>query len=127
MEALQTQTMRILVIEDDPESNQFFQTALSSEGYEVVSCLCGEDALALDNYDFDVALVDIMMKNIDGIETCKRLKELNPKLPVCMVTASMDTDHVLRSFRLGANGYIVKPFDLDELFVKIDELSQQYF
>lgn len=118
--------MRILVVEDDLETNRFFVSALSSEGHEVVAVTSGADALALPDHDFDVALVDIMMKDMDGIETCKQLKERKPTMPICMVTASMDTEHVLRSFRLGANGYIVKPFDLDELFVKLDELTHQY-
>ncbi len=119
--------MKILVVEDDLESNKFFQAALSSEGHEVTACESGVEALDLEDTEFDVALIDIMMKDIDGIETCKRLKEKNPKMPVCMVTASMDTEHVLKSFRFGANGYIVKPFDLDELFVKIDELANQFY
>ena len=119
--------MDILVIEDDKELNEFFVTALEAEGHTVTSFYSGVDALEQNEFQYDIALIDIMMKDVDGIETCKRIKEVNSSLPICMVTASMDTEHVLRSFRLGANGYIVKPFDLDELFLKIDELANQSY
>ena len=117
---------RILIIEDEPEANRYFQTALAAEGYEAVGVLSGREGLEkLAETSFDLVLLDIMMQDIDGIETCRRIRQ-NPalqELPICMITASVDVEKVVTSFKAGANGYIVKPFDLDELLAKITELT----
>lgn len=117
---------RILIIEDEFEANRYFQTALSAEGYDAVGVTSGRDGLqALADAQFDLVLLDIMMQEMDGIETCRRIRQ-NPawqSLPICMITASVDVEKVVTSFKAGANGYIVKPFDLDELLAKINELT----
>lgn len=119
---------RILIIEDQPEANRYFETALQAEGFQATGALSGREGLAkLSEGTFDIVLLDIMMHDLDGIETCRLIRQ-NPKwqnLPVCMITASVDVEKVVTSFKAGANGYIVKPFDLDELLAKISELTSQ--
>jgi DNA-binding response OmpR family regulator len=117
---------RILIVEDEIEANRYFQTALSAEGYAAVGVTSGREGLEqLAQGEFDLVLLDIMMTEMDGIETCRRIRQ-NPAwqdLPICMITASVDVEKVVTSFKAGANGYIVKPFDLDELLAKIIELT----
>lgn len=116
----------ILVIEDEPEANRFLETALKAEGFDVVGVLSGSEGLQkLAERPFDLVLLDIMMQGMDGIETCRQIRA-NPrwaKLPICMITASVDVEKVVVSFKAGANGYIVKPFELDELLAKVHELT----
>ncbi len=117
----------ILIVEDEVDPNTLYQMSLQAEGFSTVGVFSGEEALeALGREPFDLVLLDIMMKGgIDGIETCRRIRE-NPawaQLPVCMITASVDIEKVVSSFKAGANGYIVKPFDMQELFNKIAELT----
>lgn len=117
---------RILIIEDEPEANRYFVTAMQAEGYAAHGVLSGKEGLeALAAAPYDLVLLDIMMQDLDGIETCRRIRQ-NPSLqhvPICMITASVDVEKVVTSFKAGANGYIVKPFDLDELLSKIQELT----
>jgi DNA-binding response OmpR family regulator len=119
---------RILIIEDEPSANRYFETALQAEGYETVGVLSGREGLEqLGRQKFDLVLLDIMMQDLDGIETCRLIRQSpqGEKLPVCMITASVDVEKVVTSFKAGANGYIVKPFDLDELLAKILELTAE--
>ena len=116
---------RVLVVEDDPRSREFYETALRQEGYAAVGVRSGREALdTLKSQSVHFVLLDILMEEMDGIETVRRIREdlQRKELPVCMITASMDMEKVVHSFECGANGYIVKPFDLDELVRKIEEL-----
>lgn len=116
--------MRILVVEDDRETSRFYQTALETEGHDVETALSANEALEKDHKNFDLVLMDINLQDkLTGIDICERIRKNNAALPICMVTVSLDPDDVTASFRGGANGYIVKPFDLDELFARIDELA----
>lgn len=118
--------MKILLVEDEEDANRYYRLALKAEGYDVTGVFSGAEALeALERDRFDLMLLDIMMSGLDGIETCRRVREKLPAdhLPICMITASMDVEKVVAAFQTGANGYIVKPFDIDELLSKIHELT----
>ena len=118
--------MKILLVEDEEDANRYFRLALKAEGYDVTGVLSGQDALhALTEGSFDLMLLDSRMSGLDGIETGRKVRETLPadKLPICMITASMDVEKVVAAFQVGANGYIVKPFDIDELLSKIHELT----
>lgn len=117
----------ILIIEDEADTNLFLETALKGEGYRAQGVLSGREGLERLQQDdsVDLVLLDIMMHDIDGIETCRQIREQRDAatLPVCMITASVDIEKVVESFKAGANGYIVKPFELDELLNKVRELT----
>ena len=120
--------MRILLVEDEADANRYYSLALKAEGMAVDGVFNGADALAaLDGAEYDLVLLDIMMSGIDGIETCRRIRQVLQlaELPICMITASMDVEKVVSAFQVGANGYIVKPFDIDELLSKINELTEE--
>ena len=119
-------TLRVLLVEDDVDANQFYRLSLQAEGLTVRSAFSGPEALeALVDDPYDVIVLDIMMTPIDGVETCRRIRqELAQKdVPICMITASMEIEYVLKAFEAGANGYIVKPFDTPELLAKINEIT----
>ncbi len=121
-----SKNLKILVVEDEQDANRYYVLSLKAEGFDATGVHNGVDALEqLKSGDFELVLLDIMMTGIDGIETCSRIRnELNlADLPICMITASMDVEKVVSAFEAGANGYIVKPFDIDELLSKIEELT----
>ncbi|MGN0695229.1 MAG: response regulator transcription factor [Oscillospiraceae bacterium] len=117
---------KILVLEDDRELNRTVCTFLNHSGYEAVSCLNAEDA-----YDkmyetvFDLIVSDIMMPGIDGFEFAKTVRSLNENIPILFMTARDDFESKQRGFRVGIDDYMVKPVDLDELFLRIGALLRR--
>lgn len=135
-ERMYTKPLRVFVLEDRPDSNMIIRLMLEDLGCEAVGALtCAEALDRLSAERFDLVMLDIKMYGdagvlsggkgtIDGIGICRwiRRESRQPNVPICMVTSSMGTDTVKRAFDEGASGYIVKPFDLQELQAKIDEL-----
>lgn len=124
---LDLEGLRILLVEDEADANRYFQLALREEGFEVEGVESGAESLdRLTEDGYGLVLLDIMMVGMDGIETCRRIRQdLGlTDLPICMITASMDVEKVVSAFQAGADGYIVKPFDIDELLSKIRELAR---
>jgi DNA-binding response OmpR family regulator len=112
---------RVVLVEDEPEIMDFMRFVLEREGYEVVSASSGEAALAAVDARTDLVILDIVLEDADGIEICRRLKssELTARVPILMVTA-MSGDAVQRgSLAAGADGYLMKPFGLDEFLQKV--------
>ena len=107
---------RILVVDDELEVRLVLREFLSARGYTVTLADSGRAALAaLDEADPQVVLLDVMMPEMDGVETLKRLHEVRPGLPVIMVTANADIGTTSKLLALGAADYIPKPFDLEYL------------
>jgi len=122
----ETLAQKILLVEDEEDANRYYRLSLQAEGFDVVGVFNGADAIAeIGKSDFDIVLLDIMMSGMDGIETCSKIRESfdGKTLPICMITASMDVEKVVSAFEAGADGYIVKPFDIDELLAKLSELT----
>lgn len=116
---------RILFVEDEVDLNRYFKLALEAEGFTVKGVFQGRDALdVLSRENFDLVLLDIILPDQDGIEILKEIRQRLQlhQLPICMITGSLEVERVYKAFQHGANGYIVKPFDLDELLLKIQEL-----
>ncbi|MBW2342189.1 MAG: response regulator [Deltaproteobacteria bacterium] len=106
----------VLVVDDDPKSLKLLAIKLTQEGYRVITASCGEDALeAIRLEKPGLVLLDIMMPQMDGIDTLKRIKSLKPDIPVAMVTAVWDDDEGKRAFEAGAYEYITKPIDMEYL------------
>jgi DNA-binding NtrC family response regulator len=109
-------TARILVIDDEKSMRNLLSLFLTKEGYQVESAESGEKALSLLKEDhFDLVITDIIMPGMDGLETLKQIIQLDPTLPVIMITAYATTATTLESMKIGAVDYITKPFKLDEL------------
>jgi len=117
---------KILVVEDDRELNKTVCSFLNHSGYEVAGCLNANDAYdAMYSDMFDLIVSDIMMPGIDGFEFAKTVRELNNDIPILFMTARDDIASKQRGFRIGVDDYMVKPIDLDELFLRIGALLRR--
>ena len=118
---------RILVVDDEIEICNLLKDFLTSKGYEVYTALDGQTAITKVKQERPhIVLLDIMMPGMDGIETLRAIKKVNPKVAVIMVTAIADNELGLRTLELGAYDYICKPFELtyleDVLTVKMIDI-----
>ena len=117
---------KILVVEDDRELNRTVCSFLNHSGYDAIGCLsAGEAYDALYDNVFDAIVSDIMMPGTDGFEFAKSVRELNQDIPILFMTARDDFASKQRGFRIGVDDYMVKPIDLDELFLRIGALLRR--
>lgn len=117
---------RILVVEDDPDLNRTVCTFLNHSGYEATGCLGAQEAYdAMYDTLFDLIISDIMMPGIDGFEFAQNVRALNENIPVLFMTARDDIASKQRGFQIGADDYMVKPIDLDELLLRIGALLRR--
>ena len=117
---------KILVVEDDRELNKSVCTYLNHSGFEATGCLDAETAYdAMYTTVFDLIISDIMMPRIDGFEFAKTVRSLNQDIPILFMTARDDFASKQRGYRVGIDDYMVKPIDLDELFLRIGALLRR--
>lgn len=117
---------KILVVEDDKELNKTVCSFLNHSGYESIGCLDANEAYdALYENMFDLIVSDIMMPKVDGFEFARNVRELNNDIPILFMTARDDIASKQRGFRIGVDDYMVKPIDLDELFLRIGALLRR--
>ena len=115
----------VLVVEDDEAIAEPLVRALGREGYEVVHVSSGEGALALFDDPWDLLVLDIGLPGIDGIEVCRRARELRPRPAILMLTArSSELDEVL-GLDAGADDYVTKPFTLAVLSARVRALLRR--
>ncbi len=109
----------ILVVEDNTEMGNLLAGFLKNEGYSVIICTDGENALKYFNqFGAKVIILDIMLPNIDGFAVCRKIRE-NSNTPIIIVSAKVEKDDKLNGLLLGADDYIEKPYDIDILLAKI--------
>ena len=117
---------QILVVEDDFDLNKTVCSFLNQNGYEATGCLNANDAYdAMYEKVFDLIVSDIMMPQIDGFEFVKTVRSLNEDIPILFMTARDDFASKQRGYRVGIDDYMVKPIDLDELFLRIGALLRR--
>jgi two-component system OmpR family response regulator len=117
--------MRLLVVEDEEDLRRGLEQALREEGYAVDSAADGTDALyKAENWEYDAIVLDIMLPGIDGLEILRRLRQ-KKKVPVLFLTARDATTDRVKGLDLGADDYLVKPFDLGELIARIRALIRR--
>ena len=117
---------RILVVEDDRALNKSVCTFLNQSGYEATGCLGAEEAYdAMYAGMFDLIISDVMMPGIDGFEFVRTVRTLDQNIPILFMTARDDFASKQRGYRVGIDDYMVKPIDLDELFLRIGALLRR--
>ena len=117
---------QILVVEDDKDLNRTVCAFLNNSGYKATGCLNANAAYdAMYGTMFDLIVSDIMMPGIDGFEFARNVRELNQDIPILFMTARDDIASKQRGFRIGVDDYMVKPIDLDELFLRIGALLRR--
>lgn len=118
--------MKILIIEDEPKVVAFLKKGLEENGYDVEFAFDGQigERLATKEY-FDLILLDIIIPHINGLELCKRIREINQQIPILILTALGTTDDKVTGFDAGADDYLVKPFEFKELLARIKALTKR--
>lgn len=117
---------QILVVEDDRDLNRTVCAFLNSSGYKATGALSASEAYdAMYEHVFDLIVSDIMMPGIDGFEFAKTVRSLNENIPILFMTARDDFASKQRGYRIGVDDYMVKPIDLDELFLRIGALLRR--
>lgn len=112
--------INILLAEDDHNLGLLLIDYLETEGYDVKLCKDGEAALkAFQHNQFDLCLLDVMMPKMDGFSLAKGIRLQNKKIPIIFITAKSLKEDKLKGYDLGADDYITKPFDEEELLWKI--------
>ncbi len=122
MQTTQIATKKILIIEDTPIMRQILQALLEAQNYKVLIAARGQEGLDIANSAVpDLILLDLLLPDIDGFEIYKRIRSTatTSKIPIIIVTAVEDPTYFARGRELGADGYITKPFDPDELLARV--------
>jgi len=119
-------THHILVAEDDAEIRQALERILKYEGYEVITVNDGAAALeAIVEHEPDAILLDVMMPFVDGLGVCRKLRERGDRTPVLMLTARHEVSDRVAGLDAGADDYVTKPFELDELLARVRALLRR--
>ena len=120
--------MKILVIEDERDLNRIITKHLKKNNYSVDSCFDGQEALDFISYsEYDLIITDIMMPNVDGYEFIDKLRANKNDTPVIMLTAKDTLEDKIMGLDSGADDYIVKPFEFDELLARIRVLMRRNY
>ena len=118
---------KVLVLEDEKAIRDFVVLNLSRAGYDIIEADTGEKALELfdKNPDIDIAVLDVMLPGIDGLEVCKTIRASNQKIGIIMLTAKAQETDKVAGLMNGADDYIAKPFSPLELIVRVDSLYRR--
>lgn len=121
-------SFKILIIEDELTLQQTLKLNLELENYETETCNAGADAISIiKNFKPNLILLDIMLPGLGGIEIYKLLKDLNINTPVIFLTAKNNVKDKIEGLKLGADDYITKPFDLEELLIRIQNVLKRNY
>ncbi|MFG2939655.1 response regulator transcription factor [Streptomyces sp. NPDC048282] len=116
----------VLLAEDDRAIRHALERALTLEGYEVTAVADGVEALAHAHRDRpDVLVLDVMMPGIDGLQVCRVLRAEGDRTPILMLTALVETADRIAGLDAGADDYVVKPFDVEEVFARLRALLRR--
>lgn len=120
------QTSRVLIVEDEPKVAGFIKQGLESSGYEIDVAYDGLEGrkMALNN-NYDGLILDINLPLMNGFDLCKEVRSHNLKMPILMLSALGATDDKLNGFDLGADDYLVKPFELRELLARLKAIIKR--
>lgn len=114
---------KILYVEDEMFLGKIVRESLESRGFEVIMESDGANAVEVfKKNNPDICVLDVMLPNKDGFEIADEIRELNEEVPIIFLTAKTQTDDVVKGFTLGGNDYIRKPFSMEELIVRIQNL-----
>ncbi len=126
-EGIEPQEFHILVVDDDRNINVLIQMYLEHRGFQVSCAYNGITGLeTIETGNIHLLILDLMMPDMDGWEMCKRVRDLGD-IPILMLTARGDTSDKLRGFEIGADDYLVKPFDPNELIARTISLLRRTY
>ena len=118
--------LKILVVDDDKNIRRLIEANLTRAGFEAILARDGEEALdIMDSRHFDMVVADIMMPHIDGYELVSDIRSVNSKIPILMITAKDAFEDKKRAFDTGADDYMTKPINFDEMLLRISALLRR--
>ena len=119
--------MRILLVEDEKPLSNAIKEGLEESGFVVDTAYDGESALSKIEIEesYDLIILDIMIPKLDGVSLLKKIRELGYKMPVLMLTAKSGVDTKVKTFGIGADDYLTKPFDFRELLARVHALLRR--
>ncbi|QAA33418.1 response regulator transcription factor [Clostridium manihotivorum] len=118
--------INILVVEDDNSINNLIAKVMRKNHYNVVQAYSGTEALLyIDREKFQMIILDLMLPGLSGEELIEKIRE-NETMPIIIVSAKIDKESKLKLFKLGADDYITKPFDVEELSVRVEANLRRY-
>lgn len=118
--------INILFAEDEKELNDFVTSMLKGEGFNVFNCFDGQEALNIfESEKIDIVLSDIMMPKLDGYGLAEKIRDKNKKVPIIFLTARDDKMSKQFGYKMGIDDYITKPFDIDELVLKLKAVARR--
>ncbi|HND87520.1 MAG TPA: response regulator transcription factor, partial [Saprospiraceae bacterium] len=118
--------MRILLVEDEESIRNLLRLNLELEGYEVVSTANGRKALDLiGGQHFDLLLLDVMLPDVDGFSITEQVRLSNPTVPILLLTAKDTSQDRVAGLKKGADDYLTKPFNLEELLLRVSKLLRR--
>lgn len=116
--------MRVLIVEDDAGVAKALDAFLSRSGYATVRAATGQEALDALGADTEVVLLDLGLPDVDGIDLCRRIRA-RTDVPIIVVTARSQVDERIRGLRAGADDFVVKPYDIQELLARIEAVTRR--
>jgi len=123
---MNTDTIRILVVEDEKHLAEGLLYNLCSDGYEAVLARDGQEALDLfDNGPWSLIVLDLMLPRGDGFEVARQIREKDPQIPILMLTAKSAEEDRVKGFECGADDYLTKPFHLKEFLLRIQGMLRR--
>lgn len=119
--------MNILIVEDERKTANTLKKGLTESGYEVDVVYDGAAGLAqLGDKEYQLIISDIVMPKVSGLDLCKRVRAVQPNVPILLLTALDSKDDLVTGFDAGADDYLTKPFDFRELLVRVRGLLKRY-
>ena len=126
MESFTGKPLQVLVIEDEPTIIEFLRVGLKYENYDVAVAEDGPAGLALAKArNFDILILDIMLPELNGFAVCRQLREMGNNIPILMLTARKDVSDRVAGLKIGADDYLTKPFNFDELLARVQALLRR--
>ena len=118
---------KIMIVDDDPYIRELVSALLKNNGFEPCEAKDGQDALEYTMYENpELAIIDLMMPNMDGYMLCRKLRQYYENMPILMLTAKGDLSAKGKGFEAGTDDYLVKPFEGDELIMRVKALLRRY-
>jgi DNA-binding response OmpR family regulator len=118
--------MRILIVEDERPLREGLVDLLAAAGHEPVAAADGPSGAKLATEEpFDLVLLDLMLPGMDGLELCRRVRQIRPELPILMLTARGSEDDKVAGFEAGADDYVAKPFGIRELLARVEAFARR--
>lgn len=118
--------MKALIVEDNKDLNYTLTEILQINNFLTDSAFDGEEALDyIENYDYNIIILDIMLPKIDGFRLCEIIRKKNIQTPILMLTAKSATQDKVKGLNIGADDYLSKPFDMEELIARVKALIRR--